>query len=104
MKAKKASEKGAFLAFNLLVISTALRGYQENFGKLKGTESVFFPGCSLSLNSPHLVKKSFSFLQEQFPGIGILTGCCGAPTHLIGEQTISGDIVTIVFNNKPTFP
>ncbi len=71
---------------------TALRGYKENFGNLKGAEIVFFPGCSLSLNSPHLVKKSFSFLQEQFPGIGILTGCCGAPTHLIGEQTISDDI------------
>jgi len=71
---------------------TTLRGYLENFQNLKGAEIVFFPGCALSLNSPHLVKKSFSFLQQQIPGIGILTGCCGAPTHLIGEQIVSGDI------------
>jgi len=73
-------------------VKTVLHGYQENSKSLKGVESVFFPGCSLSLNSPHLVKKTFSFLQEQFPGIGILTGCCGAPAHLIGEQIVSNDI------------
>lgn len=71
---------------------TALRGYNEKLANFKRTGVVFFPGCSLSLNSPHLVKKTFSFLQKQIPGIGILTGCCGAPTHLIGEQNISGDI------------
>ncbi len=78
---------------------TVLRSNRENFGELKGAELIFFPGCSLSLNSPHLVKKSFSFLQEQFPGIGILTGCCGAPAHLIGEQKVSGDILLDVIQS-----
>lgn len=71
---------------------TVLRGHQKSSTNLKGAETVFFPGCSLSLNSPHLVKQTFSFLQKQIPGIGILTGCCGAPTHLIGELKTSDDI------------
>ncbi|MEN6412809.1 MAG: (Fe-S)-binding protein [Veillonellales bacterium] len=71
---------------------TVLRGCQKESTTLKGAGTVFFPGCSLPLNSPHLVKRTFSFLQKQIPGIGILTGCCGAPTHLIGEQKIPGDI------------
>ncbi|WP_245867856.1 (Fe-S)-binding protein [Sporomusa silvacetica] len=71
---------------------TALRGSQQNEENLKGAEMIFFPGCSLSLNSPHLVKQSYTFLREQFPGIGVLTGCCGAPAHLIGEQSVSNDI------------
>ncbi|MBP2635170.1 MAG: Fe-S oxidoreductase [Firmicutes bacterium] len=75
-------------------VKTAINGCQPNNENLKGSEIVFFPGCSLSLNSPHLVKQSYSFLRNQFPGIGIITGCCGAPAHLIGDQSISTIIYT----------
>jgi len=78
---------------------TTLRGGQYNFENLKGSEFIFFPGCALPLNSPHLVKKSFSFLQKQFPGISIMTGCCGSPAHLIGEQMISEDIFANIIQN-----
>lgn len=71
---------------------TAIRGSKKVGGTLKGSEMVFFPGCALSLNSPHLVKQSYAFLQEKFPGINVLTGCCGAPAHLIGDQVLSRDI------------
>lgn len=73
-------------------VKAAIPGTKNRLSQLKGEETVFFPGCSLSLNSPHLVKSTFSFLQEKIPGIGILTGCCGAPTHLIGEQKVSEEI------------
>lgn len=47
---------------------------------------VFFPGCSLSGYSPDLVIKTYHYLRERLPGIGIILGCCGAPTWELGEE------------------
>lgn len=49
-------------------------------------ERFFFPGCSLSARSPDLVVKTLKYLQEKLPGTGVILGCCGAPTHDIGDQ------------------
>lgn len=74
-------------------VRTARGGVRcEATDKPDGATTVFFPGCSLSMNSPELVKKLFSLLQDEFPGIGVVTGCCGAPTHLIGEKQKPGEI------------
>jgi NADPH-dependent glutamate synthase beta subunit-like oxidoreductase len=54
---------------------------------------VFFPGCNLSGYSPSLVIKTYDYLRERLPGTGILLGCCGEPTHSLGEQAKSEQIL-----------
>jgi NADPH-dependent glutamate synthase beta subunit-like oxidoreductase/heterodisulfide reductase subunit B len=56
----------------------------------------FFPGCALSGYSPELVMKVYDYLQEKLPGTGIILGCCGSPTHLIGDQSRFGEILSEV--------
>lgn len=62
----------------------------------KTTRRVFFPGCSLSAYSPELVIKCYEYLNEKLPGTGIILGCCGGPTYLLGDnnrfESISRDI------------
>lgn len=50
------------------------------------TKRVFFPGCSLSSYSPEIVMKTYDYLREKLPGIGIALKCCGNPTHAMGER------------------
>ncbi len=53
----------------------------------KGTpKSVFFPGCSLPAYSPGLVLKTFQYLQQKIPGIGIVLNCCGKPSRDLGDK------------------
>lgn len=47
---------------------------------------VFFPGCGLSGYSPELVTAVYDYLREKLPGTGIVLGCCGGPTHFLGDQ------------------
>lgn len=54
--------------------------------KDKTTESVFFPGCSLSAYSPDLVIRTYEYLNEKLPGTGIILGCCGGPAYLTGDN------------------
>lgn len=54
---------------------------------------VFFPGCGLSGYSPELTLKVLTYLQEKLPGTGILLGCCGGPTHFLGDQARFGEIL-----------
>lgn len=60
------------------------------------TKRAFFPGCSLSGNSPQLVLKAYEYLREKLPGTGIMLRCCGTPTHLLGQEEkfegILGDV------------
>ena len=52
----------------------------------KECNRVFFPGCNLSGYSPSLVLKTYDYLRERLPGTGIILGCCGSPTHELGEE------------------
>ena len=54
---------------------------------------VFFPGCSLSGYSPHLVKGVYDYLRERLPGTGLMLNCCGAPSRLTGEESLFQGIV-----------
>lgn len=56
-------------------------------GKKKESDTVFFPGCSLMAYSPHIVMKTYDYLKEKIPGIGIMSKCCGNPTHVMGNTT-----------------
>jgi len=61
----------------------------------KGTEScdaVFFPGCALSAYSPDLVKATYSHLTAQYANLGIVLGCCGGPSELIGKTDYANQI------------
>ncbi len=57
---------------------------------------VFFPGCSLSGYSPHLVRTAYEYLRERLPHTGIMLNCCGAPSRLTGEENLFQDIVARV--------
>lgn len=50
------------------------------------TTRAFFPGCSLSGNSPELVLETYKYLKEKLPGTGIILRCCGTPTYLLGQE------------------
>lgn len=68
------------------------------FTVLNGTDSgtsqrLFFPGCSLSAYSPDLVARTYEYLQRKLPGTGIILGCCGAPSYMIGDQTCFQDMM-----------
>ena len=47
---------------------------------------IFFPGCSLPAYSPGLVLKTYLYLQQKMPGIGIVLNCCGKPSRDIGDE------------------
>ena len=49
---------------------------------------VFFPGCSLPGYHPHLVRAAYGYLRERLPHTGIMLNCCGAPSHLLGEEEV----------------
>lgn len=56
--------------------------YKTNHKKL------FFPGCSLSSGYPELVSKTYSYLQEKDPEIGIWLSCCGMPVKkFVGQNS-----------------
>jgi Fe-S oxidoreductase len=57
----------------------------------------FFPGCNLSAYSPDLVVETYQYLRDKLPGTGIILGCCGGPSHGIGDQSrlldVNGKVV-----------
>lgn len=75
---------------------STVKSHQNNsFSKLFSTDiiglnnqqknRIFFPGCSLSSYSPDIVKKTYEYLKEKLPGIGIALKCCGNPTYSMGQ-------------------
>ncbi len=55
-------------------------------------DAVFFPGCALSAYSPDIVKETYSFLNSNYANIGIVLGCCGGPSELIGKTDYANKI------------
>ena len=66
--------------------------------KLNKCKYAFFPGCSLSGYSPELVAKTHEYLVGKLPGTGIILGCCGGPTHFLGDQSRFDEIQNTVEN------
>lgn len=52
------------------------------------SEYVFFPGCQLSGSSPQQVEKSYAFLREKLPNVGLMLRCCGAPADWAGRKDV----------------
>lgn len=48
-------------------------------------DQVLFPGCHLSGYSPDLVLKTYGWLRERIPNLGIVLQCCGAPDLDTGD-------------------
>ncbi len=46
----------------------------------------FMPGCALSSYSPQMLKKIYTHLQKELPGIGMIQQCCGLPTRVVGDM------------------
>ena len=49
-------------------------------------EHVFFPGCGLSGYSPEIVISTYEHLRRHLPNTGLILGCCGGPTHFLGDE------------------
>lgn len=62
------------------LFSTDIKGLKN------GTDIIFFPGCSLMGYSPEIVEKTYEYLKDNIPGIGIYIKCCGKPTLFMGDE------------------
>lgn len=50
-----------------------------------GSKKIFFPGCSLLSYSPHIVNKTYDYLNEHIDNLSIVFECCGKPTSDMGD-------------------
>lgn len=62
------------------LFSTDIKGLGES------SDTVFFPGCSIMAYSPEIVDKTYRYLKDKMPGIGIYIQCCGKPTLFMGQE------------------
>lgn len=46
-----------------------------------------FTGCNLPAYSPAVTLATYDYLRKRLPGTGIITRCCGAPCHGLGEHS-----------------
>lgn len=60
--------------------------------------TIFFPGCALMSYSPEIVQKTYSYLGEKIPGIGIYNKCCGKPTSFMGKEEKFKEYFSILEN------
>lgn len=50
---------------------------------------LFFPGCQLSATCPDQTVRVYDHLRKRLEGgVGLLSGCCGAPAHWAGRETL----------------
>jgi Fe-S oxidoreductase len=61
-------------------------------------KTVFFPGCALPAYSPELALKTYRYLREKIPGVGIILNCCGKPSDNIGDERKFNAIFTNTMN------
>ena len=62
-------------------------------------ERVFFPGCGLSGYSLEIVIETYEHLRKKLPGTGLILGCCGSPTHFLGDESRFREIIGKVTAN-----
>lgn len=56
------------------------------FAATKKAESVFWPGCAAMKLAPEVMLKTYQALQEEVPGLGFSSWCCGKPTFAAGSE------------------
>ncbi len=53
------------------------------------SQYLFFPGCQLCASAPKQVKQVYDYLRKTLTGgVALMLGCCGAPAHWAGKQTL----------------
>lgn len=56
---------------------------------MEKTSFVFFPGCQLSATRPDQTASIYDHLRGHLDGgVGLMLGCCGAPAHWAGRETL----------------
>lgn len=94
MKIKKV-ENHQKLSFSSLFSSTKLS---------KKAKSVFIPGCSLTNYSPHILKSTMKYLEEELENVTMVVKCCSKPSMHIGDMKASGhqleDMQTFIKENQ----
>ena len=58
------------------------------FGKIfsAGGNTAFFPGCSMAAYNTKLTLNVYHYLQKLFPGLALVTLCCGDPSRSLDKQ------------------
>ncbi|MFH2057294.1 MAG: (Fe-S)-binding protein [Pseudomonadota bacterium] len=52
----------------------------------ENSDTIFFPGCSLSGTRPDNTLKTYQYLKTHIDNIGIVLDCCTKPSHDLGRQ------------------
>ena len=89
MRRQAAARQAVDLARYHVILGYEARGHSELFawqGLPPGTDTVFFPGCTLPGTRPELVRRMFSHLRSRIPDLGIVLDCCHKPSHDLGRQ------------------
>jgi uncharacterized membrane protein YdjX (TVP38/TMEM64 family)/Fe-S oxidoreductase len=75
--------KNALISAN----SFALRGHKFPFSYYSSSDTVFWPGCSLTGTNPDIVKKTINILSKHLnKNVGLVLDCCFDPLHQIGDK------------------
>jgi len=61
---------------------------------------LFFPGCQLAATRPDQTIRVYEHLRSGLSnGVGLMLGCCGAPAHWAGEETLFEEQLDIFRKN-----
>jgi len=60
----------------------------------EGSDTVFFPGCTLTGTRPDKTIALYEHLKTVIPGIGIVLDCCGKPSHDLGRTGFFQDMLS----------
>ena len=56
------------------------------YGIPSGCDTIFFPGCAFPGTRPEIAWRTFRYLREHIPRIGVVLDCCAKPSHDLGRQ------------------
>ena len=69
--------------------NSAAYAFARNQPGWESSSHLFFPGCQLAASLPDKVVQTYQFLMTRLEGgVGMATGCCGAPAQWSGRELL----------------
>jgi Fe-S oxidoreductase len=71
-------------------------------------QKIFYPGCQLVASRPQTTAQTYEYLNKTLKGVGLMSGCCGAPAKWSGRSVLTGTVAGEIKkvwseNGQPTF-